>query len=329
MRNSNFWKLIKFPIHFFYSGERFLNAGVKRLLPYYQEQTVPTSSASTKPVLICMFDGKMPHGGLADRLQGMVSIFMYAKEHGMDFRIHHAYPFLLSSYLMPNHHDWQIEERDICYNRSISKPIWVAFSDNLFEKTFCLRYLRKQLKGHQQYHIYPSLKIADKCFSRLYNELFKPSVLLEQELDKTLKAIGGKYITMSFRFVELLGDFKDCLHTTLQPKEREELINCCLTAIPVVAKKATPHKKIVITSDSVTFLERVATLPNIFIISGDIGHIDYQEDEKIHLKTFLDFYVIAHAEEVYMMRTEIMYRSGYARCAAMIYDKPFKEFVIK
>ena len=63
MRNSNFWKLIKFPIHFFYSGERFLNAGVKRLLPYYQEQTVPTSSASTKPVLICMFDGKMPHGG--------------------------------------------------------------------------------------------------------------------------------------------------------------------------------------------------------------------------------------------------------------------------
>ena len=329
MGNSKFWKLIKFPIHFFYSGERFLSTGTRRLLSDYQEQAVAVSYTDARPMLICMFDGKMPHGGLADRLQGMVSIFMYAKGHGMDFRIYHTYPFPLSSFLSPNLYDWQIDERDICYNRSISKPVWVTFSDNYFEKTFCLRYLRKQLKEHKQYHIYPALKIADRCFSGLYNELFKPSVHLEQELAKTLNAIGGKYITMSFRFVELLGDFKDCLHTTLSSKGCEELINRCLAAIPVVAKVATPHKKIVVTSDSVTFLRRATNLHNVFIIPGSIGHIDYQEDEKVHLKTFLDFYVIAHAEEVYMMRTKIMYRSGYAKCAAMVYGKPFKEFVIK
>ena len=51
------------------------------------------SASLSAPTIICMFDGRMGHGGLADRLHGMVSMFCYAKKHGMDFRIHYVYPF--------------------------------------------------------------------------------------------------------------------------------------------------------------------------------------------------------------------------------------------
>ena len=328
------YKLLKLPVHFFYTGERALKLQNKQLDAAYYCSPAESDSREELaslplPTIICMFDGRMGHGGLADRLHGMVSMFCYAKKHGMDFRIHYVYPFSLSNFLLPNEYQWEIEEDDISYDRSVSKPVWVAFSNNLFEPAFCRRYLRRQLKGYRQYHVYPSLKIAGKEFSHLYNELFKPSPLLQKELEQTLCNIGGKYITMSFRFVELLGDFKDCLHVTYTEAEREKLIEKCVAAIETVSKQAVLHRTIVVTSDSVTFLNRVKGLPGIYVIPGSVGHIDYQSNLEVHLKTFLDFYMIANAEEVYMMRTKEMYRSGFAKCAAMVYCKPFKEYVIE
>lgn len=328
------YKLLKFPVHFFYTGERALKQQNEQLdATYYcssaENGSKGKSASQSVPMIICMFDGRMGHGGLADRLHGMVSMFYYAQKHGMGFRIHYVYPFSLSNFLLPNEYQWRIEKEDISYDRSVSKPVWVAFSNNLFEPTFCRRYLKRQLKGYRQYHVYPSLKIAGKEFSHLYNELFKPSPLLQKELEQTLCNIGGKYITMSFRFVELLGDFKDCLHVTYAETERKALIKKCITAIGTVSKQAVSHRAIVVTSDSVTFLKCVKGLPGIYVIPGSVGHIDYQNDLEVHLKTFLDFYVIANAEEVYMMRTKEMYQSGFAKCAAMIYGKPFKEYVIK
>ena len=42
------------------------------------------------------------------------------------------------------------------------------------------------------------------------------------------------------------------------------------------------------------------------------------------MKTFLDFYMISKAEAVYLAKGPGMYRSAFARTAAMVNNKPFE-----
>ena len=54
-------------------------------------------------------------------------------------------------------------------------------------------------------------------------------------------------------------------------------------------------------------------------------HIDYNENNsfEIHLKTFLDFFLIANATKIYLLRNGKMYKSGFPKSASMIYNIPF------
>lgn len=322
-------KAFNFPFHYFYFGRKFLDSKSSLLKSDYSEKC-SMSHVALKHAIVCMFNGKIAHGGLADRLYGIVSMYEYAIRNGFAFKIYHVFPFPLDLFLVPNQVNWKVDDTELCYNSVVSIPIYVAFSDNFFEKSFVVHYLRKKISGYEQYHVYPSIKTVKKSdFSSLYCSLFKPSPFLEEKLENVSRLIGGDYISLSFRFVELLGDFEDSLHTTYSLENREILINRCIKSIECIRRRAVAHSKVVVTSDSVTFLNRVKELSDVFIIPGKVGHVDYQKDTDVHLKTFLDFYVIANAKEVYMVRTKDMYRSGFAKCAAMIYDRPFREFLIK
>lgn len=319
-------KLIKSPIHYLYSGEKYLKKRSKELEIYYND---PKTDLAINDVIICMFDGKMAHGGLADRLRGIISMYHYSKLNNLNFRIHHTHPFNLAYFLQPNLYDWEIKESEISYNKELSIPLYIACGNYYFEDSFTKKILDKNIKGYKQYHVYPSLKIADDKFHELFHELFTPSPILQNAINNLLNDINGKFITMSFRFVELLGDFKDSINITLTSEERILLINKCLNAIGEIRKKAPSHDKVIITSDSTTFLEYAKSLPDVYIIPGKIGHIDYQDDINIHLKTFTDFLIISHAEKAYMVRTPIMYKSGFAQRACMINNTPFEEYIIK
>lgn len=45
---------------------------------------------------------------------------------------------------------------------------------------------------------------------------------------------------------------------------------------------------------------------------------------KSHMKTFLDFFMIANAESVYFVRHKYSYNSTFAKTAASINNRPFK-----
>ena len=321
-------KLLKFPLHFFYTGTKYLDSVSRSLLPYYTDETNLPNVECLDKTIICMFDGKIAHGGLADRLHGMVSLYQYAKSNGFRFKIFHVCPFNLSQFLQPATFDWEIMAGDINYNNKMSRPVFLASSDNLLENRFLERYMSRVFHGFRQYHVYPSIKLAKSEFTELYSELFCPSPMLAEKIKDVMADIGGNYISMSFRFVELLGDFKDSLHKTLDDVHKKLLIEKCLCAIKDVEKLSVKHERVVVTSDSITFLERVKHLSNVYVIPGKLGHVDYQNDIATHLKTFLDFYVIANADEVYMIRTKEMYRSGFAECASLVHGKPFKEYVV-
>ena len=81
-----------------------------------------------------------------------------------------------------------------------------------------------------------------------------------------------------------------------------------------------------VNSDSITFTERAQAFPYVFVNPGSITHIDNTRDKGYETfeKTFLDFFMIANAERIYLLKTGRMYKSGYPYAASLIYGKPFK-----
>ena len=178
----------------------------------------------------------------------------------------------------------------------------------------------------QQYHVYTNMFLSDFHFSDSFNELFKPWKKKKKEIDFHLSKIDGSYISISFRFTTLLGDFTDCTGKPLPLDKRDKLIEESLEAISEIAKKAPQHDKILVTADSCTFLEHVKNLENIYVIPGKIGHIDYDHGDDVNMKTFLDFFMISKAEAIYLAKGPSMYNSAFAKTAAIVNNKPFEVY---
>ena len=168
------------------------------------------------------------------------------------------------------------------------------------------------------------MRYGNSRFAELFGKLFKPAPRLQNLIDYHKEQIGGKYISISFRFTTLLGDFTDCTGAALPVAERQPLIEKCLHAISEIAKTAPSHDRILVTADSSTFLAQAAALSHVYVIPGKVGHIDYDNDDDVNMKTFLDFLLIADAEAVYLCKSGKMYKSAFAQTAAMVHNKPFE-----
>ena len=88
---------------------------------------------------IFMVDGRIPHGGMFDRLKGLITNFMlYLKLWESHLKLNWSYPFVLSKYLEPNEYDWLIDESQmnfglLSYNNVIAYGEIVAPS-RLYKK---------------------------------------------------------------------------------------------------------------------------------------------------------------------------------------------------
>ena len=80
------------------------------------------------PLYVFMADGKMAHGGLFDRLKGLVSIYAIAKIKSKRFAIYFKDPFSLDRFLEPNQYDWRAKDNEIIYSYPHTRPI-VAYSE--------------------------------------------------------------------------------------------------------------------------------------------------------------------------------------------------------
>ena len=75
------------------------------------------------------------------------------------------------------------------------------------------------------------------------------------------------------------------------------------------------------------FLKEVSKLDFVYLLPGKVGHMDStsQQDIQVHMKTFLDFFVLSHAKKIYLLITGKMYKSGFAKRAAKLNNIPFEE----
>lgn len=281
--------------------------------------------------IVYMADGRMPLGGISDRLRGMVSLYNYCKNKNIPFAINFVHPFLLTEYLEPNIYDWRINDELLSYVKGISTPLFLrpySTRDDIDTSG----YVAKKLSCYgkvKQLHVYSNITLDKDSFSSSFKELFKPAGDLQNEIDINRSRIGEKYISISFRFMALLGDFKDLDSKPLAENEKNELIDKCIAAIERVKQENEGINKVLVTSDSATFISVVTKrLDYVVVMSGEIAHMDHAKGGKAHMRTFVDMLMIAGAERAYVYATGAMYRnSSFAETAALIGGVPFSKII--
>lgn len=294
------------------------------------------SDSPIKPLnqkrVVCIFDGKTKNGGLADRLRGIVSVYEVCKEQNLDFKILFTSPFNLSEFLVPNKVDWRINEEELNYNTNVTDICYIdTLTGSDYEAAKQKKWFRKEFKKqYKEFHIRTNALFSYKGhYSSLFHELFRPSEKLQASINKQKEILNHEYISTSFRFMNLLGDFNETteLHNKLTKEEQDKLITINIKQLHNLHNKY-PHLRILVNSDSTTFLQEAKKIDYVYVIPGNVTHIDAENNcnkYDIYEKTFIDFFMIANAQKIYLMRTGQMYNSGYPYAASKIYDKPFEK----
>lgn len=300
----------------------------EKLLCVYKEKR----SCPKEPFqgVVCLYEGNVYQGGLADRLRGILSVYKTCKDRGIDFKLHFKHPFDLEWYLQPNQYDWRMLEENIeCDTNKVELLVLDATSDDAYSRKKQERWLYNHIcMKTKQYHCYTNVCYSyDYDYSVLFSELFALTPRLEHSIEALKQSINQLYISVSARFLDLLGDFNESFGygMPLPDEQKERLISANLKQIEEFHRQY-PHYKILVNSDSITFTERAQAFPYVFVNPGSITHIDNTRDKGYEAfeKTFLDFFMIANAERIYLLKTGRMYKSGYPYAASLINGKPFK-----
>lgn len=286
----------------------------------YSDDNLNENDSSSRKA-ICILDGSFTHGGLTDRIRGILSVYQEAKRRDIPFCIYWIHPFILSKFLLPadpNTLDWRISEDALCRNLKHSKLI---IADDLTETESQHRLEASFHSNHQQLHFYTNADIGRGSYQYLFNELFKPSPLLKVALRKHQSRLTSAYQAFAFRFLTLLDDFTDFKVPELSPEQQETLMQKVEEELRRLIKEVPDDQSIFITGDSIRFLNRVRNIdPRIYVVDGDIRHIDLDtnQTEETELKTFVDQFLLMGAYKVTLLRTGRMYRSGFSRFAAEV-----------
>lgn len=281
--------------------------------------------------IVFMCDGKLFHGGPSDRIRGILTTYREAKKRNIPFFIHWNYPFNLEEFLVPSGPvNWKINDNYLSYSKNQAYPVVImhtrepqALCNNRLRLKAALNILNNR---SLQIHVYSNAPNSKRHYKKLYQELFKPSELLQKEINYHLNILGDLFYSFTFRFLELLGDFIDHSDIILSDDDAENLIAKVKTEFGKYLKRVPEDYKILVTSDSIRFLESIKCMdPRIYIVPGKIQNIDMirKKNHSAWLKTFVDQQLIMHAEKVFLLRTGRMYKSGFPEFAAIIGGKPF------
>lgn len=297
----------------------------KRLERFYNCHEKP--AANKEQWIIYMADGKMLHGGLSDRLCGLVSTYCYCKEHNKTFKAFFQSPYQLENFLLPNKYDWTVNPNELSYNKRNSIPVYISYrKNNTKQRNTADKKLNKRKK---QIHVYTNMRYFKNNFSLLFHELFKPSPELDELIKLNINQLGKNFISITFRFQQLLGDFVEGNFPILPQKEKEILINTCINKIEELHKL---HKNthVLVTSDSKTFLSKAKELNYVHTIPGEIVHMDFTNNKNLntHLKSFVDLFVISKAQKIYLIYSDSLYRSSFAKTASFLSESPYEEIKI-
>ena len=320
-----------------------------------EQGAAPKSQPSTlkhqNPLYVFRVDGRVGHGGMFDRLKGLISVYAVAKAQEKDFRILFTYPFPLEKYLEPRDYDWRLRDDELVEHFPQSRPLFIYGE--------CYRPTRLMKDRCHQTHFYYGYNSLDKInerfgtgydWGKLYHELFRPTPYLQQFIDRHQQEIGHDYIVIHTRFLNLLGDKTEtAINPELPVNEREPHMQRIVEEIRTILgaggkeqgggnaqrtlnPKPSTLNRIMIASDSMTFIDYVKhQIPDVYVVPGKVKHIDTagQTDDSENIKMFLDYYLIGGAKKVYNIVGPGMWPSAFPEYAAKIGQTEFERITIQ
>lgn len=305
-----------------------------QILPHYT--SAGEEGASEGEEVVVVHNGWTESGGLADRLRGIVSTYLLCKELGRKFRILFTHPFPLELFLVPNAYDWRISKEAVKFSLQQAKPVCLEVgSESRWQAHKQKAFIQRGIEAAEgkQVHIYTNALFAYyEGFGKAFQELFKPSERLQATINKERKTLGEGYVSVSARFMGALGDFTDTTVGDALPEDKKHLLlKACMAQLEQIHQQH-PQVRLLVNSDSTTFLAQASQYPFVYTIPGRILHLDVpdgkQDEESLYQtyeKTLLDFFMIAHADVVYRLQGQWMRASGFPYAASLVYEKPFKE----
>ena len=287
-----------------------------------------------RPMLIFMVTNTKGFyvGGMVDRFKGIISTYAWCKQRNIDFRIRHVFPFELADFLDVAKYDWRLKENE--YTTSIWDATLMRARGEYGRRLVKKKLIKKQIHyyGNRDFLQYINeTGGTNYTWGELFKELFKPGKELMALVERKKREINRSYISVVFRFQNLLNDFKEYSYSALDnQKSCDELISKCINGLTELQKKH-PDTPFLVTSDSSTFTERVSVLPGIFIVGGKRVHIGCVADanDDIYLNSFADFYMLADSLRIYCMGTAEMYPTKFPMYAAKVNDVPFERIFLE
>lgn len=309
----------------------------KKFLDKYYSVSEHSKSKESKLQIVYMADGRISPGGLGDRLHGLISLYKYCIENGVEFKANFCSPFRLHDYFLPNKYDWDIEPDALAYDKLKAEPLLVFCTFGKYhgtleqEAAMQYKYFKAKVYAPKQYHVYTNAHFANtpEVYSKLFHELFVPTKPLQDAIDWNKERIGSDYVAVTLRFQNLLGDFKEANFKALPESERQGLIDKVKAKIKELHDTRHPDKKILVTSDSRAFLDNLSDLDFVYTIPGKVVHMTYtpEHDFNLHLKSFVDLMVLADAQKLYLLVTGDMFHSGFAQSASFINNRPYEVII--
>ena len=276
------------------------------------------------PRNIYMSDGHLRQGGFFDRLKGMCSLYALSKVQGVPFKINFTEPFSLTDYLQPNHYDWRCDE-PVEYKFPATRPL-------VANPAACARLFVPPKRERHIYLGYDLLpKIAEDygesySFGALYRELFRPSDWLEAEVGKHLSDLGH-YLSVHIRAVNRLGDAteKSPAFPRLPEAEAGRVMARIASVLGELLRDAGGRRVLVSTDSNILSAYLCENLPDIYFVRGEIRHIGNAgslSDAAVK-KMFVDYHLLAAADECYSLVGSGLYHSEFPLYAAQIGGIPF------
>jgi hypothetical protein len=226
----------------------------------------------------------------------------------------------LTDFLLPKKCDWEItpqefadalKENNSCEFLSFGNILQEGLINQIKEKCENRRFLIVKSNF---------LSVSIYEYGQFFNELFEPSEELKKAIDSHLRQIGGDFISATFCFRNLLGDFLKEDESALNPSKREILISRCLEHLEE-ARKENPEKKILLTSDSFSFITAAKKLDYVYALPEETAHCGNLEtkygDKNFWMRFFLVYFLLTRSQKIYSIADGLMRDSDIPRFAAM------------
>jgi hypothetical protein len=282
--------------------------------------------------LICIFDKKFQHGGLVDKIKGIVSGYYLAKIANIDFYIYFSNPQNpLISIINNSIVNVITDKSQLSFSKKYSTPIlWYNYMPRSY------RNILRRLKSKNQIHFYCNVNILpvfitesttfiDK-WSNLFHQIFK----IDSFYISKSNFIDNKYIGVHFRFMDLFGDFTDLNFSNYTEEYRSLCLEWCINTLQNLVNKYKDYKFLIV-SDSKYFLDYCNKISFIsvnkdrFIIENrQIGHIYIDQRIEIFEKAVSDFISLSLCNKIFQVRYGKMHNSDFSRYASYVKKVDFE-----